>query len=764
MSRTASGDTTIYDIARETGFSPSTVSRALTRPGRVSVRTEMLVRTVAERLGYRRQDRDDDTPSSVNLPSGTGNDIIAMLSPDNVNPVYSECLRGAQLRFERSGYHVVIIDTHEDVAYERTMLHILSGRVGGILLISPRLSEPELRRTAAICPMMIVHRRIAGLPSATTDVYPAIVSAVRTLHDTGHRNITYLSGPESSWSSEYRRRCIWQAAGRFDMPYRIVKGCSGTIENGRYAYERFAERPTDAVFAYNDLLAIGFIRAASGNGTTAPDDVSVIGFDDSLVGRMFSPSLSTISQNGSQVAAAAADKLIGFIRRGSTGGEDDSPASTPAVFIPRDSIARKRLAPPSRRISLDTTTTLRNTGDVELTLMAGSFEEMQPSIDAFTERYPRFRIRQAEVGTQAESITRFWNRLQARHNVPDLFRMEYDKMPEFAINGTILNFRSARLEREFKSQFASRAWESCHFAGGLFGIPADITPMAMFHRRDVFDRFDLPLPTTWDEYHDIGVELHRADPHLHMGFINTSDAQHYLSFFRMAGLQPWRDTDSIDIDVNLSADAIRETAGFLQRCIDDGVLVAESSTAPGFRDKLRRGLFAAPIQADWLANVIIAADPQGAGHWGVSLPPAVRPGEFHSAEVGGSILTISSQIPREKQAAAVAFAYWLITNPQAIDLNPLPAYYSSTTYFARKPDLDTRIAPYFGQNIYGVFRQSAEHLDVPWRPLPFMSQVDADFRDTMIPALAPGGDSTSQLAEWQRGIIGYAQSHGFRVK
>ncbi|MBT1172136.1 extracellular solute-binding protein [Bifidobacterium sp. MA2] len=755
--RPSTGKTTIYDIARETGLSPSTVSRALTRPGRVSVRTEMLVRTTAERLGYRSQTGIDSTASTSSVRS----ELVAIVSPDNINPLYARCIRSAQIRLERAGYRAVILDSHGSTDAERDLIHRFSGKADGFMLVSPRLNEPELRRAAAATPTIMLHRRISGLPSVVSDVYPAVVAAIRTLHDTGHRGVTYLSGPESSWSSEYRRRCIWQAAGQFDMTYRVVRQCAGTIDGGHDAYARFGEQPTDAVIAYNDQLAVGFVREATADGTRVPDDVSVIGFDDTLVGRMITPSLSSIGQSDEQVGDMAAQELLTAIRRGSTGGE--TLFSVPAVFLQRDSIARKRLSVPPRTFRTDTLTTLRNS-EVELTLLTGIAEEMAPALDAFMERYPKFRIRPLETGTQAESVGRLWNRLQARHNVPDLFRMEYDKMPEFAINGTILNFRNPRLEREFESRFAPRPWRACHFAGGLFGVPADITPVAMFRRLDVLERFGLPVPATWEEYHDIGVELHRADPSRYMGFINTSDAQHYLSFFRMAGLQPWRDTDSIEIDVDLTTDAMLETSGFLQRCIDDGVLSAESTTVPGFRERLRDGRFVAPIQADWFGNVIIAADPEGSGRWGVSLPPAVRPGEFHSAEVGGSILTINSRIPREKQAAAIAFAYWLIANPTAVDMNPLPVYYSSTTYFADKPDLDTRIDPYFGQNIYGVFRESAAHLDVPWRPLPFMSQVDADFRDTMIPSLTPGGDSVHQMAEWQQGIIGYAQSHGFRMK
>lgn len=756
MARPTSGGATIYDIARETGLSPSTVSRALSKPGMVSLATELTVRRAAERLGYIAH-RPTEAPAAR-----TG--LIACVLPDNLNPAFAECAHAAQLVCNAKGFEMPIIDTMERPDVELRAIRRLAPQVDGLLLISPRCGEPELRKVAANVPTVLVNRRIQGLPSANSDMAVALHTAMETLRATGHTSMTLVLARGASWAGEYRHRLIWQTAGSFKMNCRLIRGCTPDERGGEAAFAQWQLHPTDAVFAYNDRQAVGFLHAAQRAGIAVPRDVSLVGCDGLLIAELEHPSLATFALFQEKLGDAAAAALVAAIRREKTAGPAD--IAIPAAFRPGESIGRRDGRPVAERsrLSADPMAALRRSKAVSLTLMSGSLEEITPGVEEFCRRYPQLTIDTLDAGSQVDTLARFWNRLQSRHNVPDLFRVEYDKMPEFALNGHLLNLSDGRLEERMQGLFHPYAWQAAHYGNGLFGVPMSVDSTVMFLRRDLLDRFGLPVPTTWEEYHDIGVELHRMDPLAHMGFINTTDAQHYLSFFRTAGAAPWQQETLSDISLTLDGEGMRQTAGFIQRCIDDGVLTAEPVTAPGFRRKLAEGRFAAIIHASWYANVITVADPDGAGRWKVALPPrASADGPLVTATVGGSVLTINPATARSKQNAAVAFALWMASNAKAVALNPLRTVSASMAYL-NDPWRAEAIDPYFGQSIHRVYLESIAHLDRSWHPLPFMTQVDADFHDAMVPELRPGGDSTAALADWQEGAAGHAIAQGFSVR
>ncbi|MGV8847527.1 LacI family DNA-binding transcriptional regulator [Tessaracoccus sp.] len=323
---------TIYDVAAAAGVSPSTVSRALARPGRVSAETAAKVRAAAVDLGYRRS---SSAPAMVKVPLK----LIAMIVADIGNPVFQDIIRGTEAACGSAGYTMLLINGQESATVERHAAEQLLGSVDGLILTSPRLSDSGIRMLAKQRPVIVLNRIVRGLPSVLTDASRGARHAVEHLGQLGHRNITYLGGPEASWTDGMRWRSVEESGLQLQIRTRRVGPCAPTAAGGESAAEQWAQNPTSGVVAFNDLMAIGFIRGLRTLGVEVPRDVSVVGFDNSLTGALTTPGLTSVASPLSLQGGTAVRNLLAII-----GGARSSqePVLLPVKLITRASTSKVR--------------------------------------------------------------------------------------------------------------------------------------------------------------------------------------------------------------------------------------------------------------------------------------------------------------------------------------------------------------------------------------------------------------------------------------
>jgi len=293
----------IYDVAAAAGVAPSTVSRALSKPGRVSFRTAEHVREVAATLGYR-----SDTPRR-RLP-GASTSMLAMLVADITNPVFFGMIRGAERTAQHAGYTMLLAETQESEESERALIERVLPSVDGVILTSSRMSDATIRTVAKTAPIVVLNRLVNQVPSVASDNVKAVKRAVEHLAGGGHRSLTYLAGPEASWADGMRWRGLLEASHELDLRVRRLGPHLPTLQGGRQAAERWLEAPTSAVLAYNDLLAIGFMRTVLQAGLAVPGDVSVVGFDDIRDAQLVEPALTTIASPLMSLGSAAVNHLL----------------------------------------------------------------------------------------------------------------------------------------------------------------------------------------------------------------------------------------------------------------------------------------------------------------------------------------------------------------------------------------------------------------------------------------------------------------------
>ncbi|WP_051808263.1 LacI family DNA-binding transcriptional regulator [Actinoplanes subtropicus] len=319
---------TIYDIARHLGLSPSTVSRALNKPGRINAKTEQRVREVAAELNYR------INPMARALPTGRTN-TLGLILTDITNPVYFPLVRGAERITAGAGHTLVLAESQESGTLEAETARRLLPSIDGLVLVASRLDDEQIRELAEVKPLVLVNRAVESLPAVVPDVLPGIRDALDHLASLGHASLAFLSGPSASWMSRLRWETLLDEAPARGMTIVEIGPGAPTLDGGEQGLRRVRASGVTAVVAYNDLMAIGLLRACRAAGVEVPSSLSIVGFDDIFGSDFTSPPITTIRTPLDLAGEEAVHQVFAAL------GDDDVPAPrrVSAQFVERASTA-----------------------------------------------------------------------------------------------------------------------------------------------------------------------------------------------------------------------------------------------------------------------------------------------------------------------------------------------------------------------------------------------------------------------------------------
>ena len=308
---------TLADVARATGLSPSTVSRALSDPAKVNAATRDRVRKAAREMGY--------VPNQVarSLTSGRS-DLIGLIVPDIANPFFPPIIKAVQARATIKGKTVLISDVDEHAADEIQRARVMRKRVDGLIVVSPRTPEDRLSELAELQPIVFVNREVPQAASVIIENSDGMREAVEHLTALGHTRIGYLSGPRRSWSNMQRQNAVRQACADGGVELTELGPFEPQIQAGVRAADLVYAAGLTAVIAYDDMIALGLMARLNERGVRIGPDISVIGIDDSPMSGMAYPTLTSIHVPGSEAGATAVDIVLDLA---------DSTADTPTPLV-----------------------------------------------------------------------------------------------------------------------------------------------------------------------------------------------------------------------------------------------------------------------------------------------------------------------------------------------------------------------------------------------------------------------------------------------
>ncbi len=308
----------IREVARQAGVSVATVSRVLNHPESVSPSTMELVLETMKEMDY--------TPNAFARSLALNrSSSIGLLIPNILNPLYPQVAKGVEDVAHQKGYNVLLCNTEEDREKEEDYLDMLiENRVGGLVLTASLLEKKELEKLKKIkMPFVLVGRNIEELDSnmVFTDYKLGAYQITQHLIETGHTKIAHIEGAPYHKESLEKRLGYEKALKESGLPLverYIVEG-NNEIESGYIGTKKLlkeGDRP-DAIFAANDLMAIGAIEALKDSGLKIPSDMGIVGFDDINMSTLIEPKLTTISQPIYKMGLIAARLLFENIENNS---------------------------------------------------------------------------------------------------------------------------------------------------------------------------------------------------------------------------------------------------------------------------------------------------------------------------------------------------------------------------------------------------------------------------------------------------------------
>jgi LacI family transcriptional regulator len=306
--------TTVKDVARRAGVSTATVSHVINETRFVSAELRARVHQAMEELDYR--------PNAIARSlrrRETQN--IGMVVPDIAYPFLAEVAKGVEDMGFELGYTAVLCESSGSLEKEAACISLLREKqVDGIVFIAAGESYNHVQRLIEQgVPVVVCDRELPGVEADTViaDNVGSGRQATEHLIRLGHRRIGCIAGPRELCISNRRGDGYKRALKEHGIPVDkdlIVRGdfrCRGGYEAMRELLA-LDERPT-AVFACNDLMAMGAICAASKGRMRIPEDIAIVGCDDIALAAFTNPSLTTVAQPKHEMGAAAVDMLVGRI-------------------------------------------------------------------------------------------------------------------------------------------------------------------------------------------------------------------------------------------------------------------------------------------------------------------------------------------------------------------------------------------------------------------------------------------------------------------
>ncbi|BCJ73778.1 sugar ABC transporter substrate-binding protein [Catellatospora sp. IY07-71] len=379
-------------------------------------------------------------------------------------------------------------------------------------------------------------------------------------------------------------------------------------------------------------------------------------------------------------------------------------------------------------------------------------------VTAFEAKYPKVKVNLVNAGTGNDQYTALQNAIAAGSGVPDVAQIEYYALPQFAL-GKSLTDLTAFGTGELDGTFTPGPWSSVKSGGGVYGLPMDSGPMALFYNKDVFDKHQIAVPTTWDEYVAAAKKLHAADPKAYITN-DTGDAGFTTSLIWQAGGKPFS-VDGTNVKINLGDEGSTKFASTWQQLLDGKLVAPVGSWSDGWYKGLGDGTIATLVIGAWMPANLESGVPAAKGKWRVAPMPQWTAGGNAAAENGGSSLAIP------KAGANNALAYGFLkyaTAGEGVTIRIDNGAFPATNAELKSDAFLNKEFPYFGgQKANEIFAKSAAGVVPGWSYLPFQVYANSIFNDTVGQAYVSDKKLADTLKSWQDASAKYGKEQGFTV-
>lgn len=403
-------------------------------------------------------------------------------------------------------------------------------------------------------------------------------------------------------------------------------------------------------------------------------------------------------------------------------------------------------------------TTPASSGPVTLSYWAW-IPGMDKQVALFNKSHPNIHVNLSNVGSGPTEYDKLYTTIKA-NNTPDVAQVEYQLLPTFETTGSLLDM-AAYGAASVKDQFVPWTWSQVTLGNAIYAIPQDTGPMGMFYRADIFQKYHLPVPTTWAQYANDAAKLHAANANEYIADFAPKNPGEFAGLAWQAGAH-WFNISGQSWKVSINDAPTQQVAAYWQGLLDKKLV----KTAPDFTNSwyhdLQTGALATWLTGEWGAGIIPQNAPQSSGKWRVAPLPQWQAGQTANGNWGGSSSVVFKDSKHPKEATT--FAEWISNNEQSAEQE----FTGAGAYPALQSSLDSATVnsalPFYGNQVINqVFKQVATQVNVNFLWGPTMNQVYTDMGNSFANAVNGQGTLSDALTSTQQSTITFMQKQGFSI-
>ncbi|MFC8125713.1 ABC transporter substrate-binding protein [Streptomyces sp. NPDC057302] len=393
------------------------------------------------------------------------------------------------------------------------------------------------------------------------------------------------------------------------------------------------------------------------------------------------------------------------------------------------------------------------------TVTVWAWEPTLKQVEAdFEKKYPKVDVKLVNAGTNNDQYKALSNAISAKKGVPDVAQIEYYALGQYALTKQVADLSVYGADK-LDGTYSPGPWNAVKSGDGIYGLPMDSGPMALFYNKKVFDKHKIDVPTTWDEYIEAARALHKADPKAYITS-DTGDAGLSTSLLWQAGSRPYK-VNGTKVGIDFTDTGAKRYTDTWQKLLDEKLV----SPVTGWSDDWYKGLgdgtiATLPIGA-WMPANFTSGVKGAAGDWRVAPLPQWAKGESASSENGGSSLAL----PELGENKELAYAFVEYANSGAgVPTRVRNGAFPATTKDLNSPSFQNTAFPYFGgQKANKIFAESARSVTTDWKYLPYQAYANSIFNDTVGKAYVSGTKLSAGLKTWQEASAKYGSEQGFTI-
>ncbi len=395
------------------------------------------------------------------------------------------------------------------------------------------------------------------------------------------------------------------------------------------------------------------------------------------------------------------------------------------------------------------------------------YPAIEKIVDQFNETHDDLQVCWTNAGQGSPEYTKFNNTIKAKTGAADVIQLEYEAMPQFVAGAEkhLVDLSQFGFNK-YKSDYTDGAWEGVSMGGGksVYGVPVDLGPFVMYVRQDIFDKYGVKVPTTWDEFAEAGRQLKAAgyDGYLSDWAPNGTAVNLALFAQKNENVYDYSASSPDKVGINFNTKGVQDVLKYWQGLVKEGLVDTTDANTTDWNTNMLSGKYAAYVQASWLTGYIKGLDGASQGKFKVYKAP-VWDDSTPMVNQGGSAWGVTDQAKDTKAAYEVARELFDSDKAQEIGTTD-GGLFPSWTKKLNSDGFKNMKEPFLGnQKLNEVNIPTAEGYK-GYAFLPFQTYAYDEQVKSFTKIVKDGGDISTNLNALDTTLTNYAKKQGFTVK